>query len=421
MNHDFLWALHPDYIENFFAVLRSEMRKDFPIQAVHSQNSSSSKPKYYEMCGNVAIIPVCNVIDRRTRYFWFSNNPYTTGQDFIHKALMEAVQDSSVSAILFDVESPGGVVAGTKELADAIADAKKSKPLGAYVNGLCASAAYWLAAATGKIFAPQTSSVGSIGIIAVLSDWSKYNEKLGLNRNVITSGKWKAAGHPDKPLTDEEREHFQHQVAELHQIFLKDVKQHMHLKADSALWGEGQTLLAAEAKELGLVTAIVRDRDAAIKAISPKKTALFSYATKENTMDKNTLRAEHPSVYAEIVAEAKAEAEQDSAAKVEGIKKNTQQEVVAVVKAVAGEEMSTKIEQVLDSGVSAEGLAKLAELGMTVAATPKDTKNDDEVKARTQALEAITNATGEPIVGANIQTGQKSALVADAERRAVMQ
>ena len=109
-------------------------------------------------------------------------------------SLKAALADPSARAILFDITSPGGVVAGTKGLADAIASADEE----AYVPPTptaCASAAYWLASATGPIYAPLAATVGNIRVIDddhQLRNWKKIR---GISTVTITGGgKWKAAG-----------------------------------------------------------------------------------------------------------------------------------------------------------------------------------------------------------------------------------
>ena len=141
-------------------------------------------------------------------------------------SLKAALADPSARAILFDITSPGGVVAGTKELADAIAEARTKKRCAAYANGLCASAAYWLASATGTVYAPLTATVGSIGVIMTITNYAKLEEKWGISTVTITGGKWKAAGQGGE-LTEEERRYFQERINTLHQIFKADVGRHM--------------------------------------------------------------------------------------------------------------------------------------------------------------------------------------------------
>lgn len=149
-----LWALPFEMAEQVLSDLASA--KSNPQALV--EGFPERKARGYELVGGVAVIPVTGPIVREQGW-------YGVGQDAVASSLKAALADPSARAILFDITSPGGVVAGTKELADAIAEARTKKHCAAYANGLCTSAAYWLASATGTVYAPLTATVGSIGVI----------------------------------------------------------------------------------------------------------------------------------------------------------------------------------------------------------------------------------------------------------------
>lgn len=417
MPHNSLWALQADTAADVLRDLHNELAAHFdaprPQAFVFAEQAIPAAPPYMLRDG-VAVIGVEGVIDRTARLSFFTGLPYTAGQDRIRASLDAALADPAVKGILLSLNSPGGTAAGTKELADAIAAAAQCKPCAAYADGLCASAAYWLASATGTVYAPLTAQVGSIGVIAVLTDWSQAAAKAGVVRTVLSSGQWKAAGSPDKPLTDEERALFQGQLSRLHEIFKQDVAARMGVTAPTDQWAEGQCLLAADAQAVGLVTAIVRDLDAAVASLS----ANF----KENIMDLQELKAKHPDLASALVAEGKAHAMQDAAPLKTEAETRARTDTLALVKAVAGEETASRVEQLLQAGITPAQLSALAPL----LGTPKTETSSDakagETDARKQMLDAITAATGGPLAsGAEVQKPSKSALVADAERRAAAQ
>ncbi len=413
MPHDSLWALQADTAEEVLRDLHHELSAHFnPPQAfLVSGHAQTPVAPLYDLQDGVAVISVEGVIDRTARISFFTGLPYTAGQDRIRAGIEAALNDPAVSAIMLSLNSPGGLVAGTRELADFIVEAAGRKPCAAYADGLCASAAYWLASATGRVYAPLTAQVGSIGVIAVLTDWSKAAEKAGVARTVLASGKWKAAGSPDKPLTDEERELFQRRLAGLHAIFRQDVAARMTIAAPAEAWAEGQSLLAGEAQAVGLVTAIVQDRDAAIAALKA--------TLKENRMDVNELKAKHPDIVEALAKENAAgthKAREEAAAQARA-------ETLALVKAIGGEETAARVEQLAQAGVTPEQLAALAPLlGREKAETSPADNTSSESDARKQMLEAIASVTGGPLPsGAEVRKSSKSALVADAERRAAAQ
>ena len=139
-------------------------------------------------------------------------------------------------------------------------------------------------------------------------------------------------------------------------------------------------------------------------------------------MDLQELKAKHPDLAAALVAEGKAQATQDTAPQKTEAAAQARADVLALVKAVAGENAADRVETLLAAGITPAQLSALAPLfGAPKAETPSNSKTE-ESDARKQMLDAITSATGGPLAsGADVQKPSKSALVADAERRAAAQ
>ena len=395
-----LWALPFEMAEQVLSDLASA--KSNPQALV--EGFPERKARGYELVGGVAVIPVTGPIVREQGW-------YGVGQDAVASSLKAALADPSARAILFDITSPGGVVAGTKELADAIAEARTKKHCAAYANGLCTSAAYWLASATGTVYAPLTATVGSVGVIMSVANYSKLNEKWGVSYTYITGGKWKAVGNGDTPLTDEERQYLQERITALHQIFKADVGRHMGLTADPQLWGEAQLLLAQPARELGLVTDIVRDRDAAIRKLAV-----------EAQMTREELAAQSPELVDALLAEGRLKAEAENKANMDKAAADAVAGALAVVKAVAGDETASHVETTLNTlratGMSAEQIATVAPL---LAKAEAPVHENAEAKSRADILAGLQAAHRQPAAAApgTVPTATtKSPLLADAERRA---
>lgn len=257
---EIFWALAPEYAQQFFESAASVDEPGSEKCAAPDIAQIASLITRRE--GPVAVIAVSGALGRETMVFRYDGSILLLGQDAILEALKAALADLSVRAILLSFDSPGGVVAGTKELADFIAQARAQKPMGAYCDGLCASAACWLACATGRVFAPATAQVGSIGVIMTLADMSGYFRRLGVKIEHVASGKYKAAGRGE--LSDAERAYFQDRLAEIHAIFRTDVASAMQISAPVSEWADGQILVAQSAAKLGLVSRIVRDQAEAI-------------------------------------------------------------------------------------------------------------------------------------------------------------
>lgn len=390
MTDDLFWALSPEYAQKFFASKSDPVKPFCEIPGEPPLASQISRK-----VGRAAVIKVDGALEKTTWVGFYSGRILSLGYDVIQQAIGDAIADSSISTILLSLDSPGGTVSGAKELADYIADAAKIKPIAAYADGLCASAAFWLAAATGRIFAPATALVGSVGVIMRCENWSAWYNKAGIQIDYIASGRFKAAGQEEKELTDEERKYFEDQLAAIHAIFKTDVKAGLALAAEEALWAEAQLLPATRAVELGLVSRIVRDEAEAIAILSEKAEEFMPEWTLE-ALQKNA-----PELLAEIEAKAKADvpAPDNSLA-------------LAVVKIACGEEAAASCEKLL---------AEATALGMT-AAQLEAVKKFIPVQAAGQAsasrLEAIISAHEKPL-NPEPAPQAKSSLLADAERRAM--
>lgn len=136
------------------------------------------------------------------------------------KAIRKAAADPDVSAILLAIESPGGTVSGTFDLAADIKAAAKSKPVWAQIEDLGASAAYAAASQADRIFANNsTAEVGSIGTVMVVYDQSVQAEKVGIKTLVFKTGPLKGAGVPGSTVTDDQQQYFQSRIDEAQKSF----------------------------------------------------------------------------------------------------------------------------------------------------------------------------------------------------------
>jgi signal peptide peptidase SppA len=204
--------------------------------------------------GGVAVIPLYGLISQRQGLM--SDTSGGTSCEAIRASLREAVADPDVRAIVFDVDSPGGDVAGVPELAADIREARLgSKPIVAVSNTLMASAAYWIAAQCDELVASPSAMVGSIGIVGMHEDISAAEAKAGVKTTLISSGAYKTEGNPYEPLTDDARATLQGQCDAYYAMFLADVGRGRGVTTAQveAEFGQGRVLMAAQAARAGLV------------------------------------------------------------------------------------------------------------------------------------------------------------------------
>ena len=183
-----------------------------------------------------------------------------TPQSFL-TLLQRAENDSDVKAIVLRVDSPGGTVAASEEIATYVKQA--TKPIVVSVGDIDASGAYMVSSQADKIIANPGSAVGSIGVITEIPNASGLADKLGVQFKVITAGKYKDAGSPYRALTPEETAMIQGQVDQVYEQFVGIVAEGRDMpRANVTKLATGWAWNGVEAKNLGLVDQIGTYQDA---------------------------------------------------------------------------------------------------------------------------------------------------------------
>jgi protease-4 len=169
--------------------------------------------------------------------------------------MRSAFEDAGSRAVVLLINSPGGspVQAGIINSEILRLKAKHNKPVYAVVEETCASAAYYIAAAADDIFVDKASIVGSIGVLMDGFGFTGVMEKLGVERRLMTAGENKGFLDPFSPQTENQRDHAQSMLDQIHQQFIAAVKagrgDRLQITSDtfSGLFWTGQ-----QAVEMGL-------------------------------------------------------------------------------------------------------------------------------------------------------------------------
>lgn len=211
---------------------------------------------------DIALLPLLGTISHRMGMMPRSSGG-TSVEEF-RGMFRAAVADPQVSAIVIDVDSPGGTVSGVDELAAEIYRARGTKPITAVANTLMASAAYWIASAADEIVITPSGEAGSIGVIAAHEDQSAWYERMGVKVSLITAGRFKAENNPFEPLTDEGRAAIQARVDESYGHFTRAIARHRGVSVETVRgeFGEGRMYGAREAVRRGMA-----DRVATLDAV----------------------------------------------------------------------------------------------------------------------------------------------------------
>jgi signal peptide peptidase SppA len=165
----------------------------------------------FETTRGVAILPIIGIVQRQPVGMYTERVLGITSQDRIRARLRMADERSDVHAIALKIASPGGLVSGMFDVAEAIADVATRKPLIAVVDDLAASAAYLYAAAAREIVIARHGRAGSIGVLMMHVDQSGADQQQGLTFTLLPSkhARLKTLGNPHEPLSDEARQAMQ--------------------------------------------------------------------------------------------------------------------------------------------------------------------------------------------------------------------
>jgi protease-4 len=193
----------------------------------------------------------------------------------LRQTIRAAARDDEISGILLVIDSPGGTVAGTADLAREVYKARQSKPVYAYVEDMAASAAYWVASQADRVYANDaTALVGSIGTFVGLYDYSEQAAKKGIRPVVIKAGTYKGAGFPGAEITDEQKAIWQEIVdatqAEFTQGFARGRK--LSIQSAEALV-QGRVWMASDAKDLKLIDGIQTYQDTVSEIVDRSRKA----------------------------------------------------------------------------------------------------------------------------------------------------
>lgn len=173
------------------------------------------------------------------------------------KQIDEAASNTFVKGILLNVDSPGGAVAPSIEVAYAIKRAKEQKPVVVYASGTIASGSYYASIWASEIIANPGSMVGSIGVIMQGADVSVLMQKIGIKSQSVQAGKYKKVGATDREWTEYEKNELNKVIQGTYNLFTADVASARGLdinKRDN--FANAHIFTAHQAKDVGLVDSI---------------------------------------------------------------------------------------------------------------------------------------------------------------------
>ena len=170
------------------------------------------------------------------------------------KEIETAQNDSSIKGVLLNVNSPGGAVPPSIEIAYAIKELNKHKPVVAYASGIMASGSYYASIYAHTIIANPGSIVGSIGVIMQSANVEELMNTIGVKTQIVKQGTFKEAGTPTREWTPEERAELETLTKDTYDLFVNDVAKARGLDINkSKEYADAHIFSAARAKDVGLI------------------------------------------------------------------------------------------------------------------------------------------------------------------------
>ena len=236
-----------------------------PIPPVDKPKKSFGRTFLYFALGLVALMVLSSVFGRYLSDGGFDDGKEKIALVEVTGAIMDSKEivrqlskyrrDDEIKAIILRIDSPGGAVAPSQEIYDEVLRVRAdNKKIYASMGSLAASGGYYIAVAADRIFANPGTLTGSIGVIMAFSNAEKLMEKIGLEPQVVKSGKYKDVGSPARKMTAEERVYLQRVVSDVHQQFIDAVAKGRNMTAKEARkLADGRVFTGRQALKLKMV------------------------------------------------------------------------------------------------------------------------------------------------------------------------
>jgi signal peptide peptidase SppA len=202
----------------------------------------------------IATIPISGVLARKPDLYEMYNGVEDSA------AILGVIQDAAINpkvkGVLLDIDSPGGFITGGPEVAEAVRDMSRIKPVVAWTGGGMESLAYYIGSQASEVIASKSAMVGSIGVFRTFVDRSRMLDNAGIKVDVIKNkeAKHKAIGVPGTSLSEEQRQFMQDSAQATFDDFKSAVQTARPQVKDGSM--TGRSFSGASAKAAGLIDAV---------------------------------------------------------------------------------------------------------------------------------------------------------------------
>ncbi len=186
---------------------------------------------------------------------------------------LDAFEDEDeIKGVILHINSPGGAVAPSQEIFEAVKKLNAKKPVFASMSTVAASGGYYVACGAKRIFASPGTITGSIGVIMQFVDLSRLYEWAKFKPYNVKTGRFKDIGNPERVMDSEERALVQGMIDNVLEQFRSAVQESRHLTREQVVaLSDGRIFSGAQAKEAGLVDELGGLRDTAQKLVAETK------------------------------------------------------------------------------------------------------------------------------------------------------
>ena len=264
------WSIHSDAI----AAVQAKFEHAYKSGPVEDASRSGLNIQKYN---NAAIVQVKGPIIKDAgwlAYYGFAGSRETL------VALESAAADEEIENIVMVMDTPGGSVDGLAELGDAIYRINQTKPITVHIDGMLASAGYYIAAGASAIYANRMDLIGSIGTRIMLYDYSEYFSELGIKAIPIDTGEHKSAGAEGTEITEAQQAEFQRIVDGYFEDFMSVINRGRTIDDLESL-ADGRVFFAEEAVKSGLIDGI-KSIDETLKQTQPMQSTRKARARLKN-------------------------------------------------------------------------------------------------------------------------------------------
>jgi protease-4 len=179
----------------------------------------------------------------------------------------EFADNSNIRAVILRIDTPGGSVAPSQEIYQAVRELRKKKKVVVSMGSVAASGGYLIAVAADRIVANPGTITGSISAVMHYANVEELLKKVGVRSSVIKSGKFKDIGSPVRAMTEEERSLMQAIVDDIYEQFVATVSENRRIPLSKIIGlADGRIFTGRQAKDLGLVDELGGLQDAVLLA-----------------------------------------------------------------------------------------------------------------------------------------------------------